>query len=381
MSDNDALAMVFGGYDRSEVDTALNQLRADVEALRSANEALRNEIDGTESQLVTERARSVELHSKLDRLPEKVSYSVLGPQFEEVLHLAEEKSGRLVTDARAEAEKIRKNAQSRSAELTRDAQQRANEIIRDAELRTTEMRENSEKSAAELVMQANMRLAQATERVAEARREADEIVSSAQAKIEESQLRFRTEVELEDAALADLADRTAKERLQMEENLRLRQEQFERDSTLRQQEASELSSRLLSEAQLKAGEISDSAREINEESDSLRGASQQRADEILAEARRIAGGVLDQAQSLADQISELTRDYSDGLVARSSGRTDLLREERDAVESFVTDITDTRVTDRLLSVLEREINPADFLAAERTFDFQGDDTNDEDRQD
>lgn len=369
MADNESLPIIFGGLDRSEVDAAVNQLRSEMDELRRSNETLRADIEATENQIVLNKTRSSDLESKVDRLPEKMNYSALGPQFEEVLRLAEEKSGRLVTDARSEAQKLRVSAEARAAEQLRESEERAAEIVREAEMRSKEMRLSSETTATNLIASASIRLAEATERVAEARREAEAILNRARQEGEASRAKYAADSQAETEALADLAAETQRAREAFERQIAQRQEQFEIESARRQQEAVELSARLLEEAQNKASEISESAREISEESDSLQSASYLRAEEMLAEARRIAGGVLNQAQQRTGLVSDLTHEYSEGLLERSNQRAELLNEERESINVFLSDVVDTRATDRLLSALESDISPSDFMPRDEE-DFQ-----------
>ncbi|MGV1033594.1 MAG: DivIVA domain-containing protein [Microbacteriaceae bacterium] len=364
----ESFSTTFGGYDRGEVDRLVKDLEQQISLLRANNESMRDEIEGLENQVASEKARQSALASKAESLPERLSYTALGPQFEEVLRLAEEKSERLVTDARSEAAKLRSSSTARAAELTREAEERANLIITEADTRSAEMLQQAEATATDVVTQALMRPALATERLAEARRESDEILRAADGEIRESRTNFQRTADEEDAALAELIERTNRERREFEESLRAREQKFARDSELRQTEAIELSNRLLDEAQQKASEINATSSGISAEIDILERTSQGRVDEVLGEARRVAAGILDQAQSQAAKIAELTSDYSDALFERSSGRAELVREERELVNSFLSDITDSRATDKLISQYEAAFDSEDVDGLADGFD-------------
>ncbi len=361
MAENETMPIIFGGLDRAEVDSKLAELRSEIDAVRQSNESLRFDIESAENQIVLAKALSADLESKLERIPDKINYSALGPQFEEVLRLAEEKSARLVSDAQAEARKLRSGAEARTAEQIREAEERAAGIIRDIELRTNEMRLSSETTATNLVAAASVRLAEATERVAEARREADAMLNRASEEAAASRAQFVADTRVEADALAELAAQAQQAREVFERQLAQRQQRFDIDSERRQQEAVELSARLLEEAQHKAQAIRESTQVISDESDALQATSQIRAEEMLAEARRIAGGLLNQAQERAAVVGQLTQAYSEGLIDRSQQRAELLNEERENISMFLSDVVDTRATDRLLSALESDISPSDFM--------------------
>lgn len=348
----ESFSTTFGGYDRGEVDRLVKDLEQQLSLLRVNNESMRDEIETLENQVASEKARQSVLASKADSLPERLSYTALGPQFEEVLRLAEEKSERLVTDARSEANRLRSSSIARSAELTREAEERANAIIGEADRRSAEMLQLAESTATDVITQALMRPALAAERLSEARREADEIIRAADAEIAESRAAFQRGADAEDAALAELVERTNRERREFEDALRAREQKFATDSELRQTEAVELSNRLLTEAQQKASEINATSSGISAEIDILERTSQARIDEVLGDARRVAAGILDSAQNQAATIAELTNAYSDSLFERSRGRAELVREERELVDSFLSDITDSRATDKLISQYE-----------------------------
>lgn len=348
----ESFSTTFGGYDRGEVDRLVKDLEQQISLLRVNNESMRDEIESLENQVASEKARQSVLASKADSLPERLSYTALGPQFEEVLRLAEEKSERLVTDARSEANRLRSSSTARSAEISREAEERANAITSEADRRSAEMLQLAEATATEVITQALMRPALAAERLSEARREADEIIRAADAEIAESRAAFQRGADAEDAALAELVERTNRERREFEDSLRAREQKFARDSELRQTEAVELSNRLLTEAQQKASEINATSSGISAEIDILERTSQARVDEVLGEARRVAAGILDSAQNQAAMIAELTSTYSDSLFERSRGRAELVREERELVDSFLSDITDSRATDKLISQYE-----------------------------
>ena len=159
-------------------------------------------------------------------------------------------------------------------------------------------------------------------------------------------------MDAERAALAELAERTAQERLDAEEVLRLREEQFERENMQRHQDAVELSNRLISEANQKAAEISARAQEIAQESEALLSSSHAKADEIMSDARRLAASLLDQAQLRANSLGDKTRKQLEGLLERTMARMEALREERELLDEFVSDISEARSTDMLIAEFE-----------------------------
>ncbi|HLP23282.1 MAG TPA: hypothetical protein VK139_04485 [Microbacteriaceae bacterium] len=351
---SDAFGVIFNGYDRGAVDNRLKDLRSQISAIEAWNRSLHDEVESVENALHAEKAKNAELEAMVERLPERVSFSALGPQFEEVLRLAEDKSTRLVEDARSEASKIRSSAQAKSAEVLRDAEERASNLLSQAETRSAELRLNAETAAAGLVTQANIRLAQATEKLAQARREASEISANAEREIEASRVALQRDIENEDLVLSELRAGAAREQLAFEQALTERRERFEASAQRRQRDAEDLVAKLLEDAERQANDILESARMVTEESEALSVSSQFRADEILSEARRVASNILDMAQAKTAEISERTQHHVEGLRDRSQARSDLAREERAAIEAFIADIADTRAVDSLISRFEQE---------------------------
>lgn len=357
MSDN--IPMTFNGYDRGAVDARLNDLRSQIAAIEAWNRSLHSEIEAAENGLHLEKAKGTELEAMVERLPERVSFSSLGPQFEEVLRLAEDKSTRLVEDARAEAAKLRSATQAKSAEMLREAEERASSLLSQAEARSAELRLSAESAAAGLVTQANIRLAQATEKLAQSRREASEIAANAERQIEVSRAALQRDIENEDLVLSELRAASAREQLAFEQALQERREGFEASALRRQREAEDLVAKLLEDAERQANDIIENARQVTSESEALAVSSQFRADEILSEARRVASNILDMAQAKTAEITERTQLHVDGLRERSKARGDLAREEAQSIDTFVADIGDTRAVDTLISRFESEFSVDD----------------------
>ena len=356
MAEND-FEQVFGGYSRDQADRLIEGMKSRIDAVKTENEQLRDQVERSESELVSRQARVRDLAAHAERLPARPSFEKLGSQFEEVIRLGEEKASRLVSDARAEADSLRTAAQIRGAELTREAEQRANTILNEAHDRVARTRQEAEGRASQVVAQANERLQSAEDRVASSRHEADAIRLKTEAEIAESREALERFTVAERAAVAEFAARVRAEREQMREDLRVRMAQFEREHERRQLEASQLSARLLAEAEQKVSEILESSRSIESESEALAMATQVRTEQIIGQARRIAGGILDQAQQRAAEFSGKASRYSDMLVARGSARLDDLRQERELIEGFMHDLTESAQVEVMLQQLDAELAP------------------------
>lgn len=359
MVDYTEFEQTFGGYSRSQVDDLLKGLQAKVASIKAENDQLRTEIDNLEPMLSDAKAQNKKLLKTAEQLPDRPSYSKLGSQFEEVLRLGEEKASRLVEESQSEAELLRRAAKLRSAELVRQAEDEAARITEDTERRAAEMRAAAENQAAKLVSQANARLTEVTDRATAASREASAITTDADLEIETSRAALQATTDLENAALVEHGERVHREREEMLEEVRLHEAEFEREKLRREAEATELSARLLADAERQAAEISASSSAIDSESDGLERATQERVEQMLADARRISGGILDQAQQRTNELAEHMRAFTDGLIDRGGARLDLLRDEREAIEMFLHSITDARTTDAVLAHLEADLHDAE----------------------
>ena len=349
MSENAAsFTTSFRGYDRSEVERTVSDLTREVETLRQSNSGLRAEIEQAE-------AKNRELTNKIKSLPDRPNFANLGAQFEEVLRLGEEKAQRLVADALEEAAKIRQRAEADVAKLERDAALRAEQVYSDAQARANELRLTSESAASNVTTQASGRLSEASEILSTARLEAAAIIAEAEREIAASRTKLQRDMESERAALAELAEKVANDRLAAEEAIRVRQEEAEQENLRSHQEAVLLSTQLLSEANRKAEEVALRTNAIAVESEEMLRSARATSEAVLEDSRQLSSGIIEHAQTRAKETSEATREHVEALLSRALRRIDSLREEREIIEQFTEKIREVRSTDALIAEIEESL--------------------------
>ena len=342
----------FRGYERSDVDRALERLENELATLRQTNSVLSERVEETRSELIVRQSRNRELNSRLKSGRDKASYANLGSQFEEYLRVGEERSERLVSEARAEAELLRQTTQAKASRTVREAEEFAQRLLSDTHSRIDEMRLKSESSAAETTAVANTKLAEASEIVSTARRGAASRIAEVEREIAEARSALKRRIELERAELQEIADHNARALAEAEEEIRLREDQLERDNMRAHQNAVEAANRMIGEANDYATQVALRASEIAAQAEASLTQANLKAESILADARALASGMLDQARIRVTELSAKTRLHIDLLLERTVARADRLREERELLDEYLAAAADPRSSEMIVSGFE-----------------------------
>lgn len=348
----------FRGYAESDVTPLLSRLRNELATIRQSNDVLKQRADEVRAELNVIQAHNRDLSARLKTSPDKPSYSNLGAQFEEHLRMGEEKSDRLVSEARAETELLRQNTQAKASRKIREAEEFAQKLLAETHARVDELRLTSETSAADSIAQANVKLAEASELVSTARREAAAQLAETEREIAEERSILQRNLELERSAIAELAERSNRELSDTEESIRLREDQFERENMRYHQEAVESANRLITEANLRAAQVSQRSSQVASESEVTLTTARLNAESIIADARLLASGMVDQARIRATDLTAKTRLHIDVLLERLAVRAERLREERELLDDYVQRVTDARSTEMIVSQFEEEMHSA-----------------------
>ena len=110
---------VMGGYDQSEVNIFIGRLEREIEEKASELQEIREDFRRFSARRDTANR-------------ERPSFSELGGAFEDALHMAEDQSAKLVSDALTEATKIISDAKANALRLTDSAEVKRDSIVNGA---------------------------------------------------------------------------------------------------------------------------------------------------------------------------------------------------------------------------------------------------------
>ena len=138
---------VFRGYDKDEVDKALNTLRRDIinANTQSADNAKENK------RLL---ARIEELTAELEEVGSP-TFSGLGTKLENTLRVAEEQSTRLIAQADIDAEKLRRAAEDEAHLMRSDAHELAERTLTETRAQASRLLETARAEADDMVSRAH----------------------------------------------------------------------------------------------------------------------------------------------------------------------------------------------------------------------------------
>ncbi|MCB1282142.1 MAG: DivIVA domain-containing protein, partial [Salinibacterium sp.] len=138
-TDDEAFSTAMRGYNREEVDSALQDLRR---ALNKANS------DKAENAKEIKRlgAMVADLQAEIDEIG-RPTYTGLGTRLENVLRVAEEQSTRLISQADIDAEKLRSSVQGEVSALKVAAMEEADRIVAEAKAKAVDMVDSARKEA------------------------------------------------------------------------------------------------------------------------------------------------------------------------------------------------------------------------------------------
>ncbi|ERK67423.1 putative ribosomal protein L29, partial [Leifsonia aquatica ATCC 14665] len=140
--DESNFTQVFRGYDKDEVDKAVQELRR--ELIKSNTQAS----DSTK-EIKRLQLRIDELSAEIEEVGSP-TYSGLGTKLENTLRVAEEQSTRLIAQADIDAEKLRAGVADEIEKVKKAAAQQAERLIADATARATTALEDAQIEATEL---------------------------------------------------------------------------------------------------------------------------------------------------------------------------------------------------------------------------------------
>jgi DivIVA domain-containing protein len=152
-TDDEAFSTAMRGYNREEVDNAIQDLR---------RELIKANSDKAESAKELKRlgAMVADLQAELDETGSP-TYSGLGTKLENVLRVAEEQSTRLISQADIDAEKLRNSVQGEVNALRVEAMESADRIVAEATAKAAELLDAARSEADDLLAESRAKAAAA----------------------------------------------------------------------------------------------------------------------------------------------------------------------------------------------------------------------------
>lgn len=353
----------FRGYDKGEVDAALNELasraRAQGDELTQLKERYRRavasakaqaqgqaqgsrRVEELEAELAVATAKAANAEEQVQTLTEELlgasGETANRRQFEEVLHVAEEQASLLIKNASVQADRLLAAANEEIQNRRKEAQADADAIIARAEHDAQQARLRIETELTAHEAQLERQRAHAAEKVSQAEQEAATV---------------RTESEKGAAALRSLVAReTEQARAEAEEavrELRMRALEFEESLTRRQDDAQQEFLVLHNQAVAHAERITKDANDqvasslehsqrITAKADDFDRLMRAQASQIEADAHLKAREQLDRARVKAQHIIETVTAHSESVLRDAEDRTRQLRWQQHQLTSFMSEV-------------------------------------------
>ncbi len=372
-----SFSTAFRGYDRDEVDTAIRALtqRADAAAAKiaelekyqrkasaavkqaqqkaeeleaqltaTADEDAQETITRLEGELLASSAK-LDAANKQNRTLTDELKAVGGeagerPRFEEILRVAEEQAGVIISNASIHAERLLEGARDAAEKNRHEVQAEADAVLAQAhhEAQQARLRIDTELTAHEARIEREA--AHAAEKVAQAEQEAAAI---------------RTEAEKGAAALRSLVTReTGQQRADAEaamRELQLRTADFEASLTRRQDEAQQEflllhnqavahAERITNDANAQVAASLDHAKRVSTKADDFERLMRAQAQQIEADATLRARERLDDAQAKAKHILDLVTAHAQSALRDADDRARQLRWQQHELTGFLAEVGD-----------------------------------------
>lgn len=318
-----------GGYDRSAVDAYV----ARVGSATAGSSSAQREISSLRDQVA-------ELEHRLSEV-DNPTYAGLGGRAAAVLQLAQEEADALRSRAQQAAEQSRTRILREAEALRADAEKEA------ADIRTVQMQEIDERRAsvlAEAEQERSLARAEAQDILASANREAEQLRLAAQQEVNSLRTSAKRDAEQSRAA-------TERETMEARRALAVDKERLTKEAADHHTNAVAETSRLVQEAESRAGGAESRAREAiatatkhreqaTAESEKTLLRSRREAEQIVTAARRQAEQIVRNAAADAERQRTSTQRDLEMLQARRDGIVAQLGQLQDVLRSF----SDTEVS-------------------------------------
>lgn len=324
---------------KAESRETIERLQAQVDALTAQQEASAGEL---EAELGAAKAKAAAAEQQVQALTEELrgaeTDSADRSKFEEILRVAEEQAGVLIRNASVQGDRLLEASREEIENRRRDLQAEAAAIISQAEHEAQQIRLKIDTELTAHTAQLEREAAHGAEKVAQAEREAATI---------------RTEAEKGAAALrAMVANETSQQRAEAEEavrELRMRTLEFEESLTRRQDDAQQEflvlhnqavahAERITQDANDQVAASLEHAQRVSAKADDFDKLMRAQAQQIEADAKVRAREVLDRAHIKAQKIIDTVTAHSQGVLRDAEDRTRNLRWQQHQLSSFMSEV-------------------------------------------
>jgi cell division septum initiation protein DivIVA len=342
--DNSEFQLVFRGYDKDEVDTAVAAMREELDHVRDYNYKAASEVEFLKSEIAS-------LKQRLKR-DAGTGYAELGAQFEQTLRVAEEQARKLMTDAGQDALRIRETAKAESEQLTRKAEAAAQKLLSDADSRAKEIRLDAERSSAEILAQAKTQESEASEKTVHAQREAAVIRSEGERYAAELRASVHRETEEARALATELAQRTAQSRVELEAEMRAKRDEGEQEALRIYESAVKQAQAATDEANKAVAEASRLAAGLNTEAERTLREAKITAANVTEDAQRNAGNLINQSRRRAELLARKAEAYANAVIVDGQERLARWESESNEIEDFLNTLKSLMSTESMVAADE-----------------------------
>ena len=342
--DNSAFQLVFRGYDKDEVDTAVSAMREELDHVRDYNYKAASEVEFLKSEIAS-------LKQRLKR-DAGTGYAELGAQFEQTLRVAEEQARKLMTDAGQDALRIRETAKAESEQLTRKAEAAVQKLLSDAESKAKEIRLDAERLSAEILAQAKTQESEASEKTVHAQREAAAIRSEGERYAAELRASVHRETEEARALATELAQRTAQSRVELEAELKAKRDEGEQEALKIYESAVKQAQQATEEANKSVAEASRLAAELNSEAERNLREAKITAANVTEDAQRNAGNLINQSRRRAELLARKAEAYANAVIVDGQERLSRWESEANEIEDFLNTLKSLMSTESMVAADE-----------------------------
>ncbi len=326
------------GYEPQDVIEAAEKMTSSaVEA-----EARKREVDEQIGQLVETLAETQE---KLNRLTAKPTYADLGAAFEQTLRVSEEQAKVIVKDASAEAQVIRETARADAEDRVRKAREEATRVTLEADGSIEDLRVESERRRTELDNQAEALLVQARTSLETAQRRGAKFISETEIAASDRRARLHQEVEDIKTELLTTRQIAEREQLRMDYDIKIAEDEAERERLARNEEAVAHVERLSEEASTRVAQAVATAGELTAQAEAELADLRGEADSILRNAREEAARAIAEARRLAENLVSRYEEYSTEAFGDAESRVAWLENQTRVMDAFSFELRSLSSTD------------------------------------
>ncbi|GAA1981974.1 DivIVA domain-containing protein [Microbacterium pumilum] len=375
----------FRGYDRDEVDEAMQRLTARLRAdgdeialleeryrrlteaatarsrefaaandraakaarqaeAEAADERRREAVERLEAELVAVNARAANAEHRVEALTAELveggGQSADRPQFEEILRVAEDQASLVIRNASVQADRLLEAAREEVLNRRREVQAESESILIQAQHDAQQARLRIETELTAHQARLEREAAHAAERVSQAEQEAAAIRTEA----EKGAAALRSMVARETTLARAEAEEAVRElrvcALEFEESLTRRQDDAQQEFLLLHNQAVAHAERITQDANEQVGASLEHAQRLAAKADDFDRLMRAQAQQIEADANIRARDQLDRARAKAQKIIETVTVHSQAVLRDAEDRTRQLRWQQHQLTSFMSEVNE-----------------------------------------